>query len=325
MRRRGKDRFEPPPIDDGPYPVGTEDLEIVLRRIGSLQLQVLGADGEPVERFGTHDLTLRPETDQEAVFVWNEESTKLGDHPEGRAELPSARGDHWLVVLPEAGSGHAPAGYFRYTMPASGVLELPVRLPALASRTVEVVDEDGQGRPVLVGNDDSGGHHCHPFDADSLATALRERRLLPSVFSSFLVLALARGVNCLGGYHQADYLPAMQRGVVAVLRGIQADQIAEAVTAMPTGGYLGGMQALLLERPEGLVPAGVIEMLATGRLDGALLERIDALTVDDAHRASLTDTCVEMLCRDALPADLHAQVAAELRTASGPQPVIARA
>ena len=199
-----------------------------------------------------------------------------------------------------------------------GVTDKLRRVPLL-------VDEDGQGRPVLVGNDDSGGHHCHPFDADSLATALRERRLLPSVFSSFLVLALARGVNCLGGYHQADYLPAMQRGVVAVLRGIQADEIAEAVTAMPTGGYLGGMQALLLERPEGLVPAGVIEMLATGRLDGALLERIDALTVDDAHRASLTDTCVEMLCRDALPADLHAQVAAELRTASGPQPVIARA
>ena len=185
-----------------------------------------------------------------------------------------------------------------------------------------LVENEDDGTPVLVGVDDAGTRWRYPLEAESIAAALAEKRLLPAVFSSFLVLAMARGINCLGGYFQAEYLPVMRSAVVAALRAGAADDIADAVAGCRVDGYLGGMQAVLIRRPEGLAPAGLLEMIAGGGLDARLLSRIDAMSVADAHFASLTDTCTELLPRDTLAEGFRGVLAGELHDAFGDDAIV---
>ena len=188
-------------------------------------------------------------------------------------------------------------------------------LTARLRRVPLTLDRDEHGCEVLAGVDDSGARYVYPLQRDTLIEAIRERRLLPAVYTSFLVLAMARGVDCLGGYHQAAYLPVMQGATVAALCTVGDTDVAEAVAGVRTSGYLGGMQAVMLARPEGLVPAGVLEMLAAGGLAADDLALVDALGVADAHRASLTETAAEMLPREAVHEGFHELVAGELAPA----------
>jgi len=48
------------------------------------------------------------------------------------------------------------------------------------------------------------------FNADGLATALRRRAILPSLFTAFLVTSILPGVRVLGGCRQTIYLPLMR-------------------------------------------------------------------------------------------------------------------
>lgn len=185
-------------------------------------------------------------------------------------------------------------------------------LTARLRRVPLTLERDAGGRELLAGVDDSGARHVYPLERDALVQAIAERRLLPAVFTSFLVLAMARGVDCLGGYHQAAYLPVMQAATVAALCAVGASDVAEAVAGVRTSGYLGGMQAVMLARDDGLAPAGVLETIAGGGLGIDALERIDRLSLLDAHRASLSETTAEMLPREALHDGFHELVAADL-------------
>ncbi|MBK8980069.1 MAG: sigma-70 family RNA polymerase sigma factor [Planctomycetes bacterium] len=127
----------------GPIPMGTADLEIVLRERGRLHLEVVSADGAPVDRFGHRDVALRPEPGGHSSFAWAEIARAPAEHARGRVELSVLRGEHWLLVSPGDAARHAPAGYLRYTMPESGTLSLRVALPDASARTVTVVGTDG--------------------------------------------------------------------------------------------------------------------------------------------------------------------------------------
>lgn len=57
------------------------------------------------------------------------------------------------------------------------------------------------------------GSACHPdieFTPSAIAAALRDRKLLPSLFTAFLVLSILPGVRALGGCRQTVYLPLMR-------------------------------------------------------------------------------------------------------------------
>jgi RNA polymerase sigma-70 factor (ECF subfamily) len=135
-------RYEPW-RSDRPIAFGTADLRVVLQPRGSLHLEVTDARGRPVETFGYRDIALRPEPDGPAMMAWSELYRAPRLHDEGRATVASLRGDHWLLVVPGDGMGHAPAGYLRYTMPESGSLQLRISLPEPCVGTVRVVDQDG--------------------------------------------------------------------------------------------------------------------------------------------------------------------------------------
>jgi hypothetical protein len=110
------------------------------------------------------------------------------------------------------------------------------------------------------------------------------------------VTALARGINCVGGYYQAEYLPAMQRGTVQLLaRHSQYSAMAGKVDRVVTDDYLSGMQAVMFtSKNNELLPAGPVEIISAGGLTAMDLARISSLTVEQAHCASLFETLMDV-------------------------------
>ena len=154
----------------------------------------------------------------------------------------------------------------------------------------------GPGVASLVGVDGHGRRLSFPVDPSALVEALDRRSLIPSLFTSYLTISLARGVSCIGGYYQAEYLPVMQQAVVSAFAGQGGSDcsVARAVASIPTHGYLSGMQAVMSEvRDRTLAPAGALEIMAGGGLCDADLERIGNLTVGEAHLASVVDTVMD--------------------------------
>jgi hypothetical protein len=146
--------------------------------------------------------------------------------------------------------------------------------------------------PVLKGKDDRGKIWSFPFNPKSIIKSLNEKRLSPSLFTSYLTMSLARGLTCVGGYYQSEYLPAMQRGVVRALKGTPGyETCALLVEKVDTTSYLSGMQTVMTLIDKGaLIPAGPIEIIAGGGLQMEELEQLVSLTVEEAHVASLFDT-----------------------------------
>ncbi len=151
--------------------------------------------------------------------------------------------------------------------------------------------KNSQNSWVLRGVDDKGEVMEVDYSLDSILSALKGGRILPSIFTSFVVLAFARGLTCLGGYYQAEYLPLMQKQLVASLRETGSySEAARLVEKVETGSYLSGMQTVMTEDKGNLVPAGPVEIIAGGGLTEKDLERMLFLSVRDAHLASLFET-----------------------------------
>lgn len=170
------------------------------------------------------------------------------------------------------------------------------------SRRIPLMLSDVAGQLMLCGCDDSGEEYHFSLQPAALSEAIAKGRLLPSVFGCFLVIALARGVTCLGGYYQADYLPQMQAGIVDVLQKHNCSEQAKVICASCTDGYLSGMQTIMFDEAGALLPAGLLEILASGEISVAELELISNISLRDAHYASLAETMA-----DAMPAALRGE------------------
>ena len=162
------------------------------------------------------------------------------------------------------------------------------------------LETKASGKIVLRGRDDAGGVEEVSWSPHEIADAVLNQRLIPSLFTSFLVIAFARGVCCIGGYFQGEYLPAMQRRLVTALeRTVGYGDAARAVLQVPTSLYLDGMTAVMSRTDDGgLIPAGPLEIIAGGGLTGEDLNRMGSLTITEAHLADLAETIP-----DATPAE----------------------
>jgi hypothetical protein len=148
------------------------------------------------------------------------------------------------------------------------------------------------GEVAFRGVDDEGAALEIPLTPDAISKSLQERELVPSLFTCFLVLAFARGVSCVGGYYQGEYLPAMQRGLAAALHSTSGyGDVAQAVLQAPTSLYLDGMIAVMSRMEDGLlVPAGPLEIIAGGGLTEKDIMTMLDLKVREAHLADLLET-----------------------------------
>jgi hypothetical protein len=165
-------------------------------------------------------------------------------------------------------------------------------MDAVGRRIPLSLEADGRCGEVLRGIDDSGKLWQIAYEPRAILAGLRENKLLPSLFTCFLVVAFARSINCAGGYFQAEYLPMMQAGVVAALNRTHGYQdVADAVRGVPTQSYLSGMLAVMARMDRShLVPAGPLEIIAGGGLTQEDVEKMLTLTVKDAHLAALFET-----------------------------------
>jgi len=158
-----------------------------------------------------------------------------------------------------------------------------------------VEDEKGTGAE-LRGIDDSGQLSTIPFTGADISRGLQEGRLLPSIFTSYLLVSIARGVSCIGGYYQAEYLPIMRTAVIDTLRGNSAKTVKIiAGENLRTGLYLSGMQTMGLKTEGQFLPAGPLEIIASGGLNAEQCQQIGEVTVLQSHIASLYDTMNDVM------------------------------
>ncbi len=160
------------------------------------------------------------------------------------------------------------------------------------------VAENGDRDPQLRGVAARGDTWGIPLTPESILREVRQRRLLPSIFTSYLLIAIARGISCVGGYYQADYLPTMRQAVFTVLHGASrsGDDGGEAGEFV-SDWYLSGMQTIGIRAGDRLMPAGPLEMIACGGLDEEQYARIGEVTVYQSHVASLFDIVMDVAPR----------------------------
>jgi hypothetical protein len=178
----------------------------------------------------------------------------------------------------------------------------------------------GVGDACFHGVDEHNNLFQLKFSSDEILAGLRQGRLLPSLFTSYLVISLARGVRLIGSYFQGEYLPNMQKGVVAALRKVlDYHEISSKVEAVEANFYLSGMLPVMAQvEEEFLVPAGPVEIIAGGGLSEDDINKILSVTVQDAHIASLLETVPDFISYLIKTADWKLKIAKEsLRALEG--------
>ena len=160
-----------------------------------------------------------------------------------------------------------------------------------------VLDCQGANHMLLKGKDDRGNVYSVSFDPASIGKALLQNQLLPSLFTCYATLSLARGIICIGGYYQSEYLPVMQKSVVHVLKNTAGlEEAAVRVNSVNTASYLSGMQTIMTRvEDHSLIPAGPVEMIANGGLDKSNIAQLKQLTIKEAHMASLFETLPDVV------------------------------
>ncbi len=140
-----------------------------------------------------------------------------------------------------------------------------------------------QGRDYLQGRDDSGKLHRVAYTPEGISEALGARRILPSLFTTFLMVSFARGFRCFGGPWQTTYLPEMQQGLLQALQATPGYSGWVNICAkVRTANYVAGMIVAVACYPEGMSAAGPVELLARGGLSAPDLEKIGDMTVEEA-------------------------------------------
>ena len=150
----------------------------------------------------------------------------------------------------------------------------------------------GGKNAIFIGIDDHNNSWELAYTSEAILRALNDGRLLPSLFTCFLVLSFARGVKCIGSYFQAEYLPNMQKGLVNALRELpEYYEIASYVEKVDANFYLSGMLAVMtLIEDDMLVPAGPLEIISKGGITADDVDKLLSIKVRDAHFASLLET-----------------------------------
>jgi hypothetical protein len=142
----------------------------------------------------------------------------------------------------------------------------------------------------LAGIDRQGTYHEISFNPAGILEALGRRQIYPNLFTMFMVVSFARGVECFGGYFQSDYLPAMQAGLIESLQTIAGyERYAEAVESVTTDRYISGMMFLLTRSgKDQAVPAGPLELMSRGGITKAFLAEVfQAVSVAAAHKIGI--------------------------------------
>ncbi|MGK5093075.1 hypothetical protein WDW89_13795 [Deltaproteobacteria bacterium TL4] len=152
-------------------------------------------------------------------------------------------------------------------------------------RRIHLVLVKEQGDLFLKGMDDSRHEFKFPFTPEKLIEGLRNKKIIPGLFTTFMVVAFARAYRCFGGFWQITYLPLMQSGLVAALQATKGYAAwAEQIATVPTANYVTGKSVAVACYSNGSIrPAGLIELSLKDGLKQQDLDKISSLTVKEAN------------------------------------------
>lgn len=129
-----------------------------------------------------------------------------------------------------------------------------------------------------------------PLKASALTEALRQGRLLPSVYLSFAALGLARGLVCCGGVFQCAYLPRMAEGTATALRWCgDAGRAARIAVSSPLCTGTLPLRARV-SPPHGETAdcaAGPVELLVSGGITASTWEELAETSFQEAFFRAL--------------------------------------
>jgi hypothetical protein len=176
------------------------------------------------------------------------------------------------------------------------------------------IDDPDRAVPHLAGVDGRGRRREWELTPRAIGAGLSSGELVPSLFTCFSVLALARGIGCVGGLRQARYLPSMQRGVVRAVADPDR-RAARLVAGARTGLCLPDMHFLMRMLPDGRgIPAGPVEIAGAGGLSPAAVNRIPSVIVREAYLAAFPEVFPAMAPDVSLPEHWIETLAAENAT-----------
>lgn len=184
---------------------------------------------------------------------------------------------------------------------------------AAGGRIPLLLTESSDRSVALRGRDERGQLLTIPFTAQDILDGLQAGRLLPSLFTCYSTIGFARGISCCGGYFQAEYLAGMRLGLIKSLsESAGCMEYAEYVSKVPSDIYLSGMQAIMREQDNDLLlPAGPVEIIASGGLSRGQYDQMSTLTVRDAHIAGLIETLPDFQSRAERPDNWFILLASE--------------
>ena len=158
-------------------------------------------------------------------------------------------------------------------------------------RRVPLLLKSIKGDLYLCGRSDRGDSFTMNFNRDALMQALEKQKLLPSLFTCFLLICFARGFTCVGGVFQGAYLTRMKTGIADGLEALGDTPTAEIIKKITTTLYQDGMLAFMSPGQDNdLFPAGPIEIIQAGGINKNNLIKAFGMTVTQAHMAGLLGT-----------------------------------
>ncbi|NUS44207.1 MAG: hypothetical protein HOQ24_11030, partial [Mycobacteriaceae bacterium] len=158
---------------------------------------------------------------------------------------------------------------------------------------VPVVLRPGCGSDRLVEMSAGGDSRSWDVSPEPLTEAVAEGELLPTAPLSFMAVSFARGIACVGGFYQFDYLPRIYAAVRTTL-----DQwgLRSRLAEVPTDYYLAGIQPILARDPSGsCIPLGPVALAADGPLTEDEIGAMLRMAMGEAQTAAMAEILGELL------------------------------
>lgn len=114
---------------------------------------------------------------------------------------------------------------------------------------------------ILVSRD---GAYSLPLIPSSIAKALHERRIMPSMALSFILLSFYYGLRCGGGFSQVSYLTDMKAAYLTMIESLGVAEERQYVQSVDTTYFCGEIAFVFLENAGQLLPASSIDIILYG-------------------------------------------------------------
>lgn len=111
---------------------------------------------------------------------------------------------------------------------------------------------------ALVSRDEA---YSLPITPSSIAHALHERRIMPSMALSFILLSFYYGLRCGGGFSQVSYLTDMKVAYLSLLDALGLAEERQYAQSIDTTHFCGELAFVFLEHEGRRVPASSIDLL----------------------------------------------------------------